>query len=135
MHAGFPRCRRCCRSFHHLGNEWFPERAPPTRRLPRPCNHRLHACGGPGWHFQLLTRISLTLFPPVSEREEAGVEELENQTTKLLSFQPIAETIFDTQVAFNLLNSLTARKAKPHRSRMGVPPWLAMWRVISATAL
>jgi len=48
-------------------------------------------------------RISVVFFPPVSERELAGVEELENQTTALLSFREIAKPIFDAQVAFNLL--------------------------------
>lgn len=48
-------------------------------------------------------QTSVLLFPPVSEREEAGVEELESQTTSLLSFREIAKPIFDVQVAFNLL--------------------------------
>jgi aspartate-semialdehyde dehydrogenase len=48
-------------------------------------------------------RISVLLFPPVSERDLAGVEELESQTTALLSFREIAKPIFDAQVAFNLL--------------------------------
>jgi aspartate-semialdehyde dehydrogenase len=38
----------------------------------------------------------------VSERGEEGVTELEGQTIKLLSFQPIPQRVFDTQVAFNL---------------------------------
>ncbi|HKN61885.1 MAG TPA: Asd/ArgC dimerization domain-containing protein [Candidatus Acidoferrales bacterium] len=50
-------------------------------------------------------RIVLTLFPPVSEREEAGIEELESQTTNLLSFRPIVHPVFGTQVAFNLLSA------------------------------
>ncbi len=50
-------------------------------------------------------RISVLLFPPVSEREEAGVEELEKQTTGLLVFHEIAKPVFDAQVAFNLLAS------------------------------
>jgi aspartate-semialdehyde dehydrogenase len=50
-------------------------------------------------------RISVLLFPPVSEREEAGIEELEKQTAGILSFQEIAKPVFDTQVAFNLLAS------------------------------
>ncbi len=54
--------------------------------------------------FQTL-RISVLLFPPVSEREEAGVEELEKQTTGLLSFQEVGKPVFDAQVAFNLLAS------------------------------
>jgi aspartate-semialdehyde dehydrogenase len=48
-------------------------------------------------------RTMLLLFPPVSERDQAGVDELEAQTTNLLSFRPIVQPIFDAQVAFNLL--------------------------------
>jgi len=51
------------------------------------------------------TNIALVLFPPVSERDQAGVDELESQTTNLLSFRPIEKTIFDAQVAFNLLSA------------------------------
>lgn len=43
------------------------------------------------------------LFPPVSERDRAGVEELESQTAGLLSFREIGRQVFDAQVAFNLL--------------------------------
>jgi aspartate-semialdehyde dehydrogenase len=48
-------------------------------------------------------RISLVLFPPVSEHDLAGVEELEAQTAALLSFREPAKALFDAQVAFNLL--------------------------------
>jgi aspartate-semialdehyde dehydrogenase len=48
-------------------------------------------------------RTALLLFPPVSERDQAGVDELEAQTTALLSFRPLAQNVFDAQVAFNLL--------------------------------
>ena len=47
-------------------------------------------------------RLAITFFQPVSERGEAGITELEGQTIKLLSFQPIPQQVFDTQVAFNL---------------------------------
>lgn len=57
-------------------------------------------------------RIAMNLFPPVSEREVAGIEELETQTTKLLTFQPIAQTVFDAQVAFNLLTEY-GEESKP----------------------
>jgi len=50
-------------------------------------------------------RIMLLLFPPVSEHDQAGVEELESQTASLLSFREIAKPLFDAQVAFNLLSS------------------------------
>ncbi len=49
-------------------------------------------------------RLAIVFLQPVSERGQAGVEELESQTVKLLSFQPIAQEVFDTQVAFNLLD-------------------------------
>lgn len=48
-------------------------------------------------------RIALVLFAPVSERDQPGIEELESQTTSLLSFREISKTVFDAQVAFNLL--------------------------------
>jgi aspartate-semialdehyde dehydrogenase len=49
-------------------------------------------------------RIVLTLYPPVSERDRPGIEELESQTTNLLSFRPIEKAVFGEQVAFNLLS-------------------------------
>ncbi len=48
-------------------------------------------------------RIVLVLFAPVSERDQPGIEELESQTASLLSFREISKTVFDAQVAFNLL--------------------------------
>jgi aspartate-semialdehyde dehydrogenase len=48
-------------------------------------------------------RIVLLLFAPVSDRDQAGIEELESQTAGLLSFREIDHTVFDAQVAFNLL--------------------------------
>jgi aspartate-semialdehyde dehydrogenase len=48
-------------------------------------------------------RIVLLLFAPVSDRDQSGIEELESQTASLLSFREIDRTVFDAQVAFNLL--------------------------------
>ena len=48
-------------------------------------------------------RIVLLLFPPVSDRDQAGIEELESQTASLLSFRETDRTVFGAQVAFNLL--------------------------------
>jgi aspartate-semialdehyde dehydrogenase len=50
-------------------------------------------------------RVAILMFPPVSERDEAGIEELENQTARLLSFRQIAQPVFGAQVAFNLMTS------------------------------
>jgi aspartate-semialdehyde dehydrogenase len=49
-------------------------------------------------------RLALVFFQPVSERGQEGIQELESQTINLLSFQPIAQEVFDAQVAFNLLD-------------------------------
>jgi aspartate-semialdehyde dehydrogenase len=62
-------------------------------------------------------RISVLLFPPVSERGQAGVEELESQTASLLSFREIAQPVFDAQVAFNLLVRYGER-SKPSLAQM-----------------
>jgi aspartate-semialdehyde dehydrogenase len=48
-------------------------------------------------------RVAIVLNLPTSERDQIGVDELESQTTNLLSFRPIDQTVFDTQVAFNML--------------------------------
>lgn len=48
-------------------------------------------------------RIVLIVMAPVSERDQPGIEELESQTAALLSFREISKTVFDAQVAFNLL--------------------------------
>lgn len=55
--------------------------------------------------FQKLSprRLAVLFFPPVSEREQPGVDELESQTSALLSFKPFTQNVFDSQVAFNLL--------------------------------
>jgi aspartate-semialdehyde dehydrogenase len=52
-----------------------------------------------------LTRLVLTFFRPVSERGREGVEELESQVVKLLSFEPIPQSVFDIQVGFNMLSA------------------------------
>ncbi len=57
-------------------------------------------------------RLTIVFLQPVSERGEAGVSELENQTIKLLSFQPFPQQVFDTQVAFNLLANWGAGSAE-----------------------
>jgi aspartate-semialdehyde dehydrogenase len=59
------------------------------------------------------SRIVLLFFPPVSEHDQMGIEELETQTTNLLSFRPIANPVFGAQVAFNLLSE-QHEGAKPH---------------------
>jgi aspartate-semialdehyde dehydrogenase len=58
------------------------------------------------------SRVAIVLNLPTSERDQAGVDELEGQTTNLLSFRPIEQTVFDTQVAFNIVEDY-GENAKP----------------------
>ncbi len=51
-----------------------------------------------------VSRLVTICFQPVSEAGRAGIEELESQTGQLLSFQGMGQPVFDTQVAFNLLD-------------------------------
>jgi aspartate-semialdehyde dehydrogenase len=61
--------------------------------------HLLEALGQAG-----LYRLALVFYRPVSEAGRAGIEELESQCAQLLSFQNIGQQVFDTQVAYSLLD-------------------------------
>jgi len=53
-----------------------------------------------------IARSIVHIFEPASERGTPGIEELQQQTVNLLSFQPIPKKVFDTQVAYSLLPQL-----------------------------
>jgi aspartate-semialdehyde dehydrogenase len=53
-------------------------------------------------------RLSIVFLQPASEAGRKGIEELESQTGHLLSFQSVGGAVFDTQVAFNLLDRFGA---------------------------
>ena len=48
--------------------------------------------------------LSAIAFQPVSAAGKPGIEELEAQTTRLLSFQPVGKEVFDAQVAYTMLD-------------------------------
>jgi len=52
-----------------------------------------------------LQRLVVTALQPVSEYGPDAIEELESQVVKLLSFQPVPQTVFDAQIGFNMLSS------------------------------
>jgi aspartate-semialdehyde dehydrogenase len=52
-----------------------------------------------------LQQLVALLFHPVSEAGREGIEELETQTSQLLSFQSVGQQVFDGQAAFNLLSA------------------------------
>lgn len=51
-----------------------------------------------------IARALATVFEPASEHGKRGMDELHEQTINLLSFQQLPKTVFDSQVAFNLLD-------------------------------
>ena len=51
-----------------------------------------------------IRRSVVEIFEPVSERGQAGIEELQKQAVALLSFKPLPKDIFDAQVSFNMLS-------------------------------
>lgn len=54
-----------------------------------------------------------TVFEPASEHGQPGMDELHEQTVNLLSFQQLPKSIFDTQVAFNLVTSFGTQATPP----------------------
>ena len=48
----------------------------------------------------------IQLFEPASERGQAGITELQQQTTQLLTFKGLTKDVFDAQLSFNLLPRL-----------------------------
>ncbi len=87
-----------------------------------------------------LTRLAVTFFQPVSELGFAGVEELESQVAKLLTFAPIGKSVFDAQVGFNMLREYgeqSAEKLSDARTsiRTEVKNYLAGRAPVSAIAL
>ena len=51
-----------------------------------------------------ITRAVVTAFEPASEHGRRGMDELHEQTVNLLSFQQLPRTVFDAQIAFNLID-------------------------------
>ncbi|HEV2689619.1 MAG TPA: Asd/ArgC dimerization domain-containing protein [Bryobacteraceae bacterium] len=51
----------------------------------------------------VIARSVVEIFEPVSERGQAGIDELQKQAVSLLSFKPLPKKVFDAQVSFNLL--------------------------------
>lgn len=50
-----------------------------------------------------IQRAVIQVFEPVSERGKKGLDELQQQTASLLTFQKMKTDVFDTQVSFNML--------------------------------
>ncbi|MFZ0704535.1 MAG: Asd/ArgC dimerization domain-containing protein [Candidatus Korobacteraceae bacterium] len=55
----------------------------------------------------------VTVFEPASEHGRRGMDELHEQTVNLLSFQQLPRSVFDVQVAFNLIDRLGEKSLPP----------------------
>src|SRR5256885_1092566 len=79
------------------------------------------------WKLRAFTAVA---FQPVSSSAgKSGIEELESQTGHLLSFQPLGRAVFDTQVAFTMLDRFGSSSKHQLQSsleifRREVGPWL-----------
>jgi aspartate-semialdehyde dehydrogenase len=62
-----------------------------------------------------LQRLMMVMFRPVSESGRRGIEELETQTSQLLSFQSVGSEVFGTQTAFALLPRFAAESKEDLR--------------------
>jgi aspartate-semialdehyde dehydrogenase len=91
---------------------WFPriealsgKSAPKNAKTYAVCSAAASAIAGLAMALRKseLQRLTAVIFQPVSEAGRNGIEELETQTSQLLSFQNIGSPVFGTQAAFNLL--------------------------------
>jgi aspartate-semialdehyde dehydrogenase len=60
-----------------------------------------------------ISRAIIHIFEPASEFGTAGIEELQQQTVNLLSFQPVPKKVFDAQLAYALLAQLGSEAPVP----------------------
>jgi aspartate-semialdehyde dehydrogenase len=58
-----------------------------------------------------VARAIATVLEPASERGRRGMDELHEQTVNLLSFQQLPKSVFDAQVAFNIVDRYGERAA------------------------
>lgn len=54
-------------------------------------------------HYAGIQTMVAHVFEPASERGQAGLSELHQQTTSLLAFKPLDKKVYDSQLSFNLL--------------------------------
>jgi len=65
-----------------------------------------------------LQRLVATIYRPVSEAGREGIEELEAQTSQLLTFQSVGHRVFGTQTAFNMLSRYGEESREDLRARL-----------------
>lgn len=108
------------RTDHQESTSWFPELMQKAIAIP-PSQRMFTVLSAPAASSVLLSlalsrvglrRLQLTHFQSVSEAGRPGIDELEGQTSQLLSFQPVGKIVFDTQVAFTVTNEYGAESRR-----------------------
>ena len=69
-----------------------------------------------------IRRANATVLEPASEHGRRGMDELHEQTVKLLSFQQLPTLVFGTQVAFNVCPA-TAKAPRRRWPRLKIACW------------
>jgi aspartate-semialdehyde dehydrogenase len=94
------------------GVPWFPKIEALSGRVAAKKSKSFGVCSAGGTAIASLAlalrqyglqRLVAVVYEPVSEAGRDGVEELETQTSQLLSFQSVGNRVFGTQTAFNML--------------------------------
>jgi aspartate-semialdehyde dehydrogenase len=89
------------------------------------------------WKLELAS-LNVVCFQSASEAGRAGIEELETQTGQLLSFQGVGRPVYDTQVAFNLVDRFgpaSAQDLRMVRQRVRAEIQLCLGPAVSPPAL
>lgn len=86
-----------------------PPRATSGKLYVAPSSPAMIACTlAAGLKELRVERLAIVFLQPVSERGQAGIEELERQSVNLLSLKPISQEVYGAQVAFNMLGGYGA---------------------------
>lgn len=87
------------------GAEYHGEHAGP-QTVAHPAATAIAILLGHLHHAWPISNALIHIFEPASERDKAGIDELQRQTVNLLSFQPLPKKVFDAQLSFNMLAQL-----------------------------
>ncbi|HTR26672.1 MAG TPA: Asd/ArgC dimerization domain-containing protein [Terriglobales bacterium] len=86
-----------------IGHSMPPQLQPAPVVVAHPAATALALLALRAGKFAKVERLITTVFEPVSEQGQKGIDELQEQTVNLLSFQELPKRIYDAQIAFNMV--------------------------------